>query len=201
MNVITSNCIGAELYERVLKQPFNNPFMWCLIFADDYVYLYNHFDEIDFSNVNLLMMSEKDDIGTTKHDIHKKIFGICVDNKFTAWYTHTFYDDKCKEPTKLEISNIYYYKNYELVFNNYHKRLARMKESPVFTIIAYQGQCWTKEKIDALNSKYPIYVLTDIPGCKTTDTKHIEYVENFIKCPWADFENKVKNWKEFLGIK
>ena len=198
MNVITSNCIGGELYERVLKQQFNNPFMWCLLFADDYIYLYNHFDEIDFSDVELIRMTEKDDIGTAKHQIHKKIFGIRIDGKITVWYTHTFYDASCKEPTKKEISNIYYYKNYELVYNNYMKRLERMKEVPVFTIIAYQFQCWNKEKIEKLNGKYPIYIITDIQGCKSTSTKHIEYVRSFNKFPWADFENKIKSWKNFL---
>ena len=172
--------------------------MWCLLFANDFVYLCNNYDSIDFRNAKLKPMSDADDIGSVKHHIEKKIYGIEIDNKITAWFTHSFFDPECKEPIKREISNIYYCKNDELVLDNYNRRIDRMLDSPIFTAIAYHGQCWTKEAIDNIKSKYPVYILTDIQGCESTDLKHIEYVDGFIKYPWADFEGKVDSWKVFI---
>lgn len=200
MNIIANNCVGADLYFNVLKSEFKCPFIWSLIFPDEFIFLCKNYDTINFENVELVQMTEDDDKGTQKHKIQNHICGIRIDNKITAWYTHILYDCSCKEPC-IRGDDRFYYRNFEWVLNKYNERLQRMTEKPIFTVLAYQEQCWTNEKIDALESNYPIYVLTDILNCKSSVNKHVEYIERFCHHPWHDFENKVTSWKEFLGIK
>lgn len=200
MNIIANNCVGADLYFNVLKSEFKCPFIWSLTFPNEFIFLCKNYDTIHFENAELVQMTEEDDKGTKKHKIQNHIFGIRIDNKITTWYTHILYDGACKEPI-IRGDDRFYYRNFELVLTKYYERLQRMTETPIFTVLAYQEQCWTKEKLDELESKYPIYILTDIPNCKSSVNKHIEYVERLCHHPWHDFENKVNSWKEFVGIK
>lgn len=199
MNIIANNCVGADLYFNVLKSEFKTPFIWSLIYPDEFIYLCKNYDNIDLNNIEMVLMSDKDDRGTIKHKISKHICGIKIDNKITAWFTHILYDKNFKEPTIIGVDR-YYYRNFEWVYNKYKERLKRMTEKPIFTVLAYQTTCWNKEYIEKLESKYPIYVLTDIPGCKSTENKHIEYVNKFYGHPWRDFSRVVESWKKFFKI-
>lgn len=76
-----------------------------------------------------------------------------------------------------------------------------MVEKPIFTVLAYQNVCWTKEKIDKLKSKYPIFIITDIPNCKESENKYIQYVEKLCGHPWYDFSKYIENWKKFVKSK
>lgn len=200
MNIIANNCVGADLYFNVLKTEFMSPFIWSLTYPDEFIYLCKNYDSINFNNIDLIQMKEENDIGTEKHKIDKCIFGVRIDNKITTWFTHILYDSKCKEPTIIG-DDRFYYRNFDWVFDKYNERLKRMTEPPVFTVLAYQKQCWTKEYIERLESNYPIYVLTDIQNCKSIENKHIEYVKHLCGHPWIDFNPVVDSWKNFLGIK
>lgn len=72
MNIISNNCCGADIYTNVLKTEFSNPFIWSLLFPNDFIYLYENYDSINFKNIDLAIMKTEDDIGTKKHKIDKK---------------------------------------------------------------------------------------------------------------------------------
>ena len=53
MNIVCNNCGGADIY-KLNKMEFNNPFIWCAIFADDMITLIKNWDNINFNNYKLI---------------------------------------------------------------------------------------------------------------------------------------------------
>jgi hypothetical protein len=159
--------VGGYLY-ILNKERFNNPFIWCAIDSNDFIYLIRNFDTINFSNVEVTELKEN---VFKNHDAIKKkirekkhIIGIKIDNKITAYYTHYLYDRYKTKPTKIDI-DIFYNRNFEYVYQKYMERLKRMytDENPVFYIITYKKHNWSQEKLDYLlylNTKYKIIIIT-----------------------------------------
>ena len=56
MNVICNNCGGADFY-HLSNEPYNNPFMWSMILADDMIELIDKYDSINFNNFELTRLT------------------------------------------------------------------------------------------------------------------------------------------------
>lgn len=167
MLVIGNNCCGGYFYLLNNKQ-FNNPFVWSVIDADDFIYLIQNYENINFKNIDFTELDInrfKSHIELTRKIKNKKhIMGLNIDNKITVYYTHYLYDKNMNKPTKVDI-DILYSKNYEYVYKKYIDRINRIpkNESPVFFIITYQKHNWTQQKLDKLlktNIKYKIIIIT-----------------------------------------
>lgn len=167
MNLISNNCAGARFYQ-MNNMEFTNPFMWCCIFADDFISLVKQYDNINFSNIkDIFLTKEVSDYNKYNlYDESKHISGINVDGIFSVYYTHYIYDEKYKEPTKSGV-DILYYKNCEYSHNKYIERLNRMimnGKPPVFFAITYTRHGWTSDKINELlniDTNYKIFLVTD----------------------------------------
>ena len=167
MNLICNNCGGADIY-RLLGKEYNNPFIWCVTFAKDFINIISNYRNINFNNFELTRLTA--DIAKTaqyyEFNDGKCICGITVDNKFTIYYTHYCYSPLYSTPTKIG-PDIWYNKNFEYVYEKYIERkdkMLKVNEEPVFFIIAFQRHGWTKENIEKLlqlKTNYKICLITD----------------------------------------
>ena len=87
---IANNCTGGFLY-RLLDRPYDNPFMWSVMSASDFLKLIKHFYEIDFSNVKLIAPC-KTTILSICNDANCKFkhnsIAFMLDNKFEVLFPH-----------------------------------------------------------------------------------------------------------------
>lgn len=51
MNIISNTCVGGHYQKNVLEVPFQNPFVWTRLTLDDYLFLNENYDTIDFSRI------------------------------------------------------------------------------------------------------------------------------------------------------
>lgn len=88
INLIANNCIGSEL-EAILHVHHNNPFVWNLIYANEFIKLFQNFDSINFNKINLIRLSST--IESINHDVHRnpnyKICGLRIDDLVNVYYT------------------------------------------------------------------------------------------------------------------
>lgn len=167
MQVIGNNCCGGYFY-ILAKERFNNPFMWSLIDADEFITLIRDYDKIDYDKINFTELQ----LNRFKYHIalkrkvndNRHIIGLNIDNKFTIYYTHYLYDIAKEKPTKIDI-DIFYRKNYEYVYEKYIERKSRINkdDKPIFFIITYKKHNWSQDKVDkllSLNTKYKIILIT-----------------------------------------
>ena len=116
-NIISHNCTAANIY-KLKKMKYGNPFMWCIIPPEDFMYLYEHYHEINFENFKL----EKNNRGE---------YWMVIDGKFKVFYEHYIYDENAVEPIRGTVS--LYMKDIEnYIVSRYKARLARMKDEPLF---------------------------------------------------------------------
>jgi uncharacterized protein (DUF1919 family) len=118
-NIISHNCVGAEIYKEKGWR-YRNPFMWCVIPPDDFYYLYSHYYQIDFSNIEL----EKEG----------KFYKIVVDGKINVYYVHYKYNKNATVPKKQNEVDIVYDKIEEYIVEKYNVRLSRMFGKPFFVV-------------------------------------------------------------------
>ncbi len=168
MNIICNNCGGADFY-NLSKQPFQNPFMWSVIFADDMIQLIQNYDRVDFNNTELVRLPKEtaEKSNYYDYDERKKICGIAIDNVFTVYFTHYIFDPTCKTPTKIG-PDVHYYRNFEYICSKYDERIQRMiekNEAPIFVIIAFKRHGWNKDKIHELlelNPNHKVILITNV---------------------------------------
>ena len=119
-NIIANNCTGSRLYQQMGKQ-YGNPFMWCVINPEDFLYLYNHYYEIDYWNYELVKKNGE--------------YQIIIDGKITVQYVHYKYGENDTVPTKKNNDmDIYYDKIEQYIVEKYENRLKRMIQPPFFII-------------------------------------------------------------------
>lgn len=124
LNIISHNCIGARIYQQK-NMEYGNPFMWSVIPPEDFWYLYNHYDDIDFSNIELTKI-KNDNV-------------VIVDGKVKVYYVHYRFDKNAKTPIQKikDGVDIYYNKIDEYILEKYNSRLKRMLEQgvrPIFIV-------------------------------------------------------------------
>ena len=92
--IICNNCVSGRIYQT-LNQEFNNPFIWNIIYGNDFVQLMKQFDSIDFANVQTQI--EPDDPLKHLNDSIK----LTLDDRFPIYYVHHHQSLKYKIPTKI----------------------------------------------------------------------------------------------------
>lgn len=118
MNIITNNCLGGFIYRDILKSEYQNPFIWTYIKTNEFIFLCENYNKINFHNYEL---GKK---GNTKNNLFIKI-----DNKIDLDFHHIWFDETCLIPTIKESINgcdIHYNKPWEYIIEKYEKRLNRM---------------------------------------------------------------------------
>lgn len=184
MNLICNNCGGADIY-RLLGKEYNNPFIWCATFAEDFINLIDNYKNIDFNNFELIRLTAAAAAAAAycEFDNNKCICGIRIDNIFTIYYTHYCYSPLYSTPTKIG-PDIWYNKNFEYVYKKYIDRKNKMlkeNEIPIFFIIAFQRHGWNKqtiEKLLQLNTTYKICLITNKNYSSNDINKKIIYEPN-----------------------
>lgn len=208
MNIISNNCAGGYLYRDVLKLEYPNPFIWTQVSAKEFIKLIENYDKINFKNYEMLKMQKKDFTENGDFGEHKWLsqhpLGLRIDDTFTLWFPHILYKADAIRPQTVN-TNVYYKRHYELVIDTYIKRLARMKEEPVFMILDYPWFGWTdgliKDVIELSEKvKYKIILITNR---KIDNSKKVNvvYDENLHTHPSVAVIDEGKQIKEFLGIK
>lgn len=125
MNLICNDCIGSHAYYD-LKMRLTNPFQWCGIDLPDFVYLANHWREMDLTNT-------KFELETRLYQTRKSV--ICtVDGKVKIHYSHYLQDDDFEEPGKCDRYKYCMLSSDILGFarDKYYSRLGRTDEQPTF---------------------------------------------------------------------
>ena len=124
MNIISNNCTAGFIYQKLLNTEYENPFIWCRFFNDDFLYLVENYNNINFHNYEIGKYSNKLENRTNP-------FYIRIDNKISINYTHYYFDYNATKPTRIK-SDFFYNKIWETVLSNYEKRLTRMSGKPIF---------------------------------------------------------------------
>jgi len=168
LNIISHNCIGARIYQ-LKGMEYENPFMWSIIPPDDFWYLYNNYNNINFKKIRLTKV--------------KNDYVIVVDEKIKIYYVHYRYDEKCKTPTRRikDGVDIYYNKIEDYILEKYNKRLKRMLDEPIKPIFIVSDREFVVNKnlnfprtelIKYVNREDCIVVTVD----KTIKGKNVVYV-------------------------
>lgn len=164
MNIICNNCGGARFYQ-LNSIEFSNPFMWNIIFANDFIKLVKKYDSIDFYKFKVIHLNKIKSLLNDYDEYvkEKNVIGFNIDSSFKVYFPHYLHDEKCKTIIKNGV-DVFYYKNIEYCAEKYLERLQRMSEPPIFFVIAYKRHGWNKNRIKKLlkiNSKYKIVLITD----------------------------------------
>ena len=164
MNIICNNCVGARIYQQSGEQ-FNNPFMWSLVSGDDFIYLINHFDKINFDRIRVRRVPKRD------------IFEIIVDDKVTLRFIHHHQNSKCIQPMKKGV-DIFYNQMTSYLIGSYFRRVDRMKEKPIFVISdkisCEEGFTFNPDKIENIHNSLSSIVFC---GCDNPKVEGIKFVK------------------------
>lgn len=157
MNIISNSCIGAYLYKQFLKKPFNNPFMWTVVDFDSFIYLIEHWKEINFKDYVLV----KDNNWN---------FSIIIEGKIKIQFVHYKFNSNYKTPTLDNLGNVLYCKIWEYIIEKYEERIERMKtqnEEPIFCVCnfntIYKDSIYTNEQLEKLSTYKNVRILK---GCE-----------------------------------
>lgn len=144
MNIICNTCVGARIYEQINKR-FENPFMWSLVRPNEFVFLINNYDNINFKNFKV-----KDNL-------------VTIDNKVRVFFKHYkfgSYASPKKIKTDVFVKNLNGY-----VKQKYVDRMKRMRnQNPLFIIIV-------KDEVRKTDM-FDEYAFTDVSMLKQIRTKH-----------------------------
>lgn len=165
MNIISHNCVGGRIYQmKGLK--YGNPFVWCVIPPEDFLYLYNNYNNINYRNIKI----EKEN----------NIYKVIVDEKVNVYYVHYKYDENADFLTVQNEIDILYNKIEDYIIEKYFKRIERMEDKPIFIVtdrIFYTLQGYSFKSEDLLK-----YVNKDDCIVVTCDTNisgnNVVYVIN-----------------------
>lgn len=132
MNLIGNDCLSSFIQKKYSGVSYINPFTWALV---DYVSFKNcieHFNTINWFNIKL-----------SENDAFENTFVVTVDDICSIQYIHYKY-------------------NYEMVCNNYFKRVKRMllsQEAPTF-ILRQNPYCGNDKLLHDFNNSSNIVAIT-----------------------------------------
>ena len=118
-NIISHNCVGGRIYNKK-GWKYGNPFMWCVIPPEDFHYLYSHYNDIDFTKIELVKKG--------------KFYKVVIDEKVNVYYVHYLYDRNATKPRKKSRVDLVYNKMDEYIIEKYKTRLERMSGKPLFIV-------------------------------------------------------------------
>ena len=198
MFIIPSDCTGGHLYSH-LNKPHNHPFFWCVIEPKDMLILCTEFDTINFDEIAIEKSSKANEWSTAKNT-----FDIIIDTKVRIHYIHNILSMSDNTIRRVG-GNFYYRYAYKLTYENYIKRLERMKQNntkPIFLITENKSFGYTKEWLEkiCLETKSPVLALTNTELKHNDLAKVIKLPDNLILnyfngrteyISWAAEKNKV----------
>ena len=149
MNIICNNCVGSRIYQYT-NIKYNNQFIWSSIDINDFIYLINNYDNINFNNFKLLYEDNK--------------YFIKIDNKILISYPHYKKNLDNMEQIIVENENeeiedrTLYSPNIEnYIISKYKERFKRNIEYPIFLIIDYD---YNEKIFEEINKNYTVYIFT-----------------------------------------
>ena len=190
-NIISNNCLGGYVYRDILKEEYQNPFIWTRLDNTDLINLLENFDTLNFKNIELFKESNK---------LEK--FRLKIDNKIKLQFNHYLFDSKYDKPTIIGI-DVHYNKIWEYIVNVYLRRLNRMVKTIDYIFIEDNGT-YDVDRIIKITQKNKIktFIITNKKSKFISDTlviePHIKYdcfMAHFYK---EQYKNEIK---DFLGIK
>lgn len=119
MIFIGSDCVGARIYEQLNLQ-FNNPFCWSRISYNDFIFLANNLQNIDFNKFSINLINDP-----AENKNKNKVGIVSIDNKIDILYPHYIQNSKYDIPTKIN-TDVYYNKMNEYILEKYTIRTSRM---------------------------------------------------------------------------
>ena len=168
-NIISNCCVGGYLYKK-MNISFRNPFIWNAIIPSDFVFLYQNFNSINFTNIQLS--------NSNMHNL-SDIYKITIDSTIDVHYTHYHLSLADKTPCIHGIDLLYQYA-YKYVVQKYISRLQRMltdREPPKFIICDNKlDLMWSINDFDKLFSskpRHPILIFTDKDLSSLTVPSHV----------------------------
>lgn len=165
MNIICNNCVGSRIYQYT-NTKYNNQFIWSSIDINDFIYLINNYDNINFNNFKLLYKDNE--------------YFIKIDNKILVSYPHYKKNLDNMEQIIVENENeeiedrTLYSPNIEnYIISKYKERFERNIEQPTFLIIDYDCN---ENLFKEINTNYTVYIFTKKKNL--VDEHNIKYLIN-----------------------
>lgn len=121
MNLITNRCLGGYIYRDILKERYENPFIWTGIWDEYFNILFENYNSINFKNFKVCY--------DENHPVEK--YYILIDNAIRVNYGHILLDPNAITPTPKDV-NIYTNDPMKYVKEKYIERLERMTKPPTF---------------------------------------------------------------------
>ena len=170
MNLIANNCLGALMFSSSIKSEFPNPFMWSSIDIDNFCKLIKNYDTIDFRNIKCELVTND---SKTICEQGSTVTKITIDNIIEVYYFHYQYNSKYTVKPK-KIGGYRYFKEIDkYTYDEYIKRLSRMKETPIFLWHLSEHTWYNPNNVDIidafreLDTKYNIIIYgKNIKDCK-----------------------------------
>lgn len=81
--IISSDCIGAIIYNKILNIEYPNQFMNIIIDGEDFNYLVKNIENINFTKFNIFLINVPNFENTSNNTI-----GINIDNKIKLLFVH-----------------------------------------------------------------------------------------------------------------
>lgn len=125
MYLISNNCVGSSLYALHHIQ-FNHPFVWGAFDLDDFIYLADNFNNINFNNIDFGLETR---LYQTRNSV------ICnIDSKMKYHFSHYMQDDQMDEPGRNDTYKHTLLYKYSIILarEKYERRLKRMSGEPTF---------------------------------------------------------------------
>lgn len=191
MNIISNNCLGGYIYRDILKEEYQNPFIWTRLDNLDLINLLENFDIIKFENVELFKESNK---------LEK--FRLRIDDKIKLQFNHYLFDQKYDKPTVIGI-DVHYNKIWKYIIDVYLKRLKRMQKEIDFIFIEDNGTYNIDKIISIVQTKnIKTFIITNKKPKLISDTlvivPHIKYKEFQAHFYRDYYKNEIK---DFLKMK
>lgn len=203
MLVISNNCCGGRLYQRMQCQ-FNNPFIWMVAPYDSIIYTMDNWRTIRWNNIKIRRSS-----------LRKNTFIIVVDDCIELHYVHYKYDANAKSIVQEHkfsaeeewTGDVFYYKIWEFVTKKYVERAKRMlsiSEPPMFLIreggYANAGCKHTLADIANHPSNYRrIIITTDSSLERNDDVCKVIHVDS-IEAPSPTVLHHFNDIREFFAL-
>lgn len=154
MNLISQNCLAAEIY-KLTNCAYQNPFASTVIQFDSLKYLIENWDNIDFDNPKVELTEDNYPI-------------IVLNEKCRIEYVHYRQSNEFDIPRK-EGAYIFYKDCISFVLEKYNRRLERMKtnaEKPMFCICnfktIYKNSIYTQEQLAELSHYENVKILVGV---------------------------------------
>lgn len=153
MNIIGNSCASSYIVRDLIKEQFNNPFVWCSVTEADMLYVMHHFTSIHWDAFEVSLYKN--------NTFNSKNVQIIVDNKITIKYPHYILSNKalCVNGINVFANNII-----EWATAKYLTRLERMLASaPPFFVLGgtWEDQCISRSTVFMHGDSPNIYILNN----------------------------------------